>query len=520
MRVVAVGAGFFSPFHQLGWQRIDAAECVAIVDQRPVEGARAGRSPRRGEGLCRPRRRARRRAAGSRRPRHAAGHPSRPRRPHAAPRPGDDLPEALRPDYAEAVALAESAERAGVDLVVHENFRWQPWYREARRLIDAGKLGALHSVAFRLRPGDGQGPRAYLDRQPYFQTMPRLLVRETAIHWIDTFRFLMGEIVSVYAHLRRINPVIAGEDAGLVVFEFGGGATGLFDGNRLNDHVAADPRRTMGEMWLEGSAGVLRLDGDARLWWKPHHARRSRTCLRPRACRDLRRRRLRGTAAPRRAPPPRGSAAREHGPRLPGEPARAGGRVLLGGHAPARRARCLRSPAGGGRRSRCSFRLTQNHLEETTMNRTMFMKTLTAAAVAATAGRGRPGRRPDDAQVQPHRPAGRRAPEGRRASSRRRSSSTRKAATRCRSIPPGSWPTTRRRSSSCSSAASTSPYRAPAPTRPTCRRSTCRCCPTWSRTTSRAGSCTTSPSGCRRNSPRRRPRAFASSPPGRPAFAT
>ena len=50
------------------------------------------------------------------------------------------------------------------------------------------------SVAFRLRPGDGQGPRAYLDRQPYFQTMPRLLVVETAIHWIDTFRFLMGEV--------------------------------------------------------------------------------------------------------------------------------------------------------------------------------------------------------------------------------------------------------------------------------------------------------------------------------------
>ena len=39
------------------------------------------------------------------------------------------------------------------------------------------------------------------------------------------------------------------------------GATGLFDGNRLNDHVAANPRRTMGEGWLEGSGGVLRLDG-------------------------------------------------------------------------------------------------------------------------------------------------------------------------------------------------------------------------------------------------------------------
>jgi hypothetical protein len=26
----------------------------------------------------------------------------------------------------------------------------------------------------------------------------------------------------------------------------------------------------MGEMWLEGAAGVLRLDGEARLWRKPH----------------------------------------------------------------------------------------------------------------------------------------------------------------------------------------------------------------------------------------------------------
>ena len=174
----------------------------------------------------------------------------------------------LAPTYNEAEQVVAAAK--GTTLVVHENFRWQPWYREAKRLIQNATLGVLHSVAFRLRPGDGQGPRAYLDRQPYFQKMPRLLVHETAIHWIDTFRFLMGEITTVYAALRRMNPVIAGEDAGYIVFDFAGGATGLFDGNRLNDHVAANPRRTMGEMWLEGSAGVLRLDGDARLWWKLH----------------------------------------------------------------------------------------------------------------------------------------------------------------------------------------------------------------------------------------------------------
>ena len=70
------------------------------------------------------------------------------------------------------------------------------------------------------------------------------------------------------------------------MFEFAGGATGLFDGNRLNDHVAANPRRTMGEMWLEGAAGVLRLDGEARLWWKPHHGAESRASLRRAAATD------------------------------------------------------------------------------------------------------------------------------------------------------------------------------------------------------------------------------------------
>lgn len=174
-------------------------------------------------------------------------------------------------DLAQAEALTALAAANNTLLVVHENFRFTPWFRECRRLIDAGHFGRVHGISFRLRPGDGQGSHAYLDRQPYFQTMPQLLVRETAVHFIDTFRYLMGEVRAVTARLRRLNPVIAGEDAGLVIFEFDDQRTGLFDGNRLNDHVAENTRRTMGEMWLEGERGVLRLDGDARLWWKPHH---------------------------------------------------------------------------------------------------------------------------------------------------------------------------------------------------------------------------------------------------------
>ena len=110
-------------------------------------------------------------------------------------------------DLAQAEAMTALAESAGVPLVVHENFRFAPWYRECKRLIDSGFFGRVHGVSFRLRPGDGQGPRAYLDRQPYFQAMPQFLVRETAVHFIDTFRFLLGEVRAVTARLRRLNPV-------------------------------------------------------------------------------------------------------------------------------------------------------------------------------------------------------------------------------------------------------------------------------------------------------------------------
>jgi D-apiose dehydrogenase len=172
--------------------------------------------------------------------------------------------------YAQAQRLVSSAERAAVPLIVHENFRFMPWYREAKRFIESGHLGKPHGVLFRLRPGDGQGADAYLSRQPYFQTMPRFLVVETAVHFIDTFRFLLGEVVAVSARLRRINKHIVGEDAGVITFEFESGAMGLLDANRCNDHVAVNTRRTMGEMWLEGERGCLRLDGDGSLWWKAH----------------------------------------------------------------------------------------------------------------------------------------------------------------------------------------------------------------------------------------------------------
>ena len=172
----------------------------------------------------------------------------------------------LAPDIDDARAMVRMASEKGTLLVAHENWRFRPWNRECARLIAEGAIGEPCNIHFRLRPGDGQGPRAYLDRQPYFQQMPRFLIHETAVHSIDVFRFLMGRITSVSAHLRRLNPAIAGEDAGLVTFAFASGAAGVFDGNRLLDFEAENPRLTMGQMVIEGTGGSLRIDGAGRIW--------------------------------------------------------------------------------------------------------------------------------------------------------------------------------------------------------------------------------------------------------------
>ena len=184
-------------------------------------------------------------------------------------------------DLEEATQIAKEAEATGVTLIIHENFRFMPWYNAVKKAIDAGDIGTVLQGSFRLRPGDGQGPDAYLDRQPYFQSMPDFLIHETGVHWVDTFRYLFGNPVAVYADLRKVNPVIAGEDAGYVLFDHPDGVRALFDGNRLLDHSADNHRRTMGEALIEGTGGTLTIMGDGSVDLRAFGTRKTKQILPP-----------------------------------------------------------------------------------------------------------------------------------------------------------------------------------------------------------------------------------------------
>ena len=160
LRVGVLGAGNFAAFHHEAWQRIAGAELVAVADRDVDRAAAVGVA-----------------AFGDVDAMLAQARPdildiATPPPSHAeAIRAG--LAAGVRAiicqkpfatSLAEARRLADEAEAASIPLIIQEKSRFQPWYREMRKAVDQGELGAVHQMTFRLRTGDGQGPRAYLDR--------------------------------------------------------------------------------------------------------------------------------------------------------------------------------------------------------------------------------------------------------------------------------------------------------------------------------------------------------------------
>lgn len=174
----------------------------------------------------------------------------------------------LAPAYTEAEDIVRTVSGKNMRFMVHENWRFQPWYRKIKEMLQLGVIGEPHTIYFRSRMGDGWGENAYIPRQPYFREYPRFLVYENGIHFIDTFRYLFGEVDEVYADLRRINPVIKGEDTAHVLFKMSNGIRGFWDANRYNEPNYNNARFTFGESLIEGTNGSIRLYPDGSITLK------------------------------------------------------------------------------------------------------------------------------------------------------------------------------------------------------------------------------------------------------------
>ncbi len=123
----------------------------------------------------------------------------------------------------------------GGRLMVHENWRFRPHYRQMAAWLDDGRIGPLHQATITMRTRallpDADGVRPALQRQPFFASEKRMLVAEVLIHHLDTARRLCGELTVVDAQLRRTQDDLPGETSASVMLRAENGAAVIVSGD-------------------------------------------------------------------------------------------------------------------------------------------------------------------------------------------------------------------------------------------------------------------------------------------------
>ena len=148
----------------------------------------------------------------------------------------------------EAVELIRAADRAGVTLMVAENYRFMSGVRLARELIDSRRIGDVRLVQLQeeaeFRPAqwrndqDLNGGGTFMDG---------------GIHKVDLFRYLAGEPATVYAsQVPSVQPGINAEDGLAMIARTASGVTGIIT------HCWAQTSRPR-PMWLSVTGSIGRI---------------------------------------------------------------------------------------------------------------------------------------------------------------------------------------------------------------------------------------------------------------------
>jgi predicted dehydrogenase len=110
--------------------------------------------------------------------------------------------------------------RAGVPLLVHENWRWQTPLRALHGLLEAGAVGPV----FRARVTYANSFPVF-ENQPALRALEQFILTDIGSHVLDATRRLFGEASVVVCRTARIHRDIQGEDVATVLLGMRSGAT-------------------------------------------------------------------------------------------------------------------------------------------------------------------------------------------------------------------------------------------------------------------------------------------------------
>lgn len=165
----------------------------------------------------------------------------------------------LAPNLAEARELVRDV--AGrVRLMVNENWRFRPHYRQVKEWID-GATGRVQQFRLATRSSgllaDAAGSRPALSRQPFLATLERFVIGELLSHHLDVARWLVGplevrEALATYGSCR-------GEHAATILLVSANGCAVVVEGNLAAPGFAATP---VDALDIVATHASVRLDDD------------------------------------------------------------------------------------------------------------------------------------------------------------------------------------------------------------------------------------------------------------------
>ena len=128
------------------------------------------------------------------------------------------------PTLEDGKAMVDECRRNNVKLMVHQNFRWHPWFAKIKELLAAETLGPVfyangsqrHAAALR----DANGDVPVLKVQPFYADTPRLVLFEMAYHYVDLLRYFFGDVESVYARTANVGSTVKGEELVSLILNF------------------------------------------------------------------------------------------------------------------------------------------------------------------------------------------------------------------------------------------------------------------------------------------------------------
>ena len=128
------------------------------------------------------------------------------------------------PNIEEVRAIVETAERAGLFLAVHENFRFQTPLEKVKEVLDSGAIGEPSWARISFRTGYD-----IYKGQPYFFDEERFVILDLGVHVVDVARFFLGEVAHVSCETQRRNPKVKAEDTATLLLRHTSGAVSVVE---------------------------------------------------------------------------------------------------------------------------------------------------------------------------------------------------------------------------------------------------------------------------------------------------